>query len=156
MECESEKFNIFFHISYFSTKPANLTRSNDLNSVKSPTATMNTISQVTPAIEKNPRTYQKFEYPVKNNSLLDCSRQNSVEPSVTYTQARFGSVGRDKGFEFPTKSWRTKLREQQIADNRKLIDSVRSRGNSAHREFSSSATENNTTNSVQGTVHDNR
>ena len=105
-----------------------------------------------PTIE-NPRTYQKFEFPAKN-SLLDCSRQNSVEPSVTYTQARIGSVGRDEGFEFPSKSWRTKLREQQIADNRKLIDSVRSRGNSAHREFSAS-TENNT-NSVQGTVHDNR
>ena len=102
---------------------------------------------------ENPRTYQKFEFPAKN-SLLDCSRQNSVEPSVTYTQARIGSVGRDEGFEFPSKSWRTKLREQQIADNRKLIDSVRSRGNSAQREYSASM-ENNT-NSVQGPVHDNR
>lgn len=41
------------------------------------------------------------------------------------TFSRYGSVGRDQGFNFPTKSWRTILREQQIDDNRKLLESVR-------------------------------
>ena len=91
---------------------------------------------------------------------MNSSRQNSVEPSISFAPARYGSVGRDEGFDFPAKSWRTKLREQQIADNRKLIDSVRSRGNSASREINENFNNiyNNSrsnSNAVQGKVYDN-
>ena len=46
------------------------------------------------------------------------SRTKSEEPSLSFTPARYGSVGRDEGFHFPTRNWRSKLREQQLADNR--------------------------------------
>ena len=45
-------------------------------------------------------------------------RTKSEEPSLTFTPARYGSVGRDEGFRFPTRNWRSQLREQQLADNR--------------------------------------
>ena len=45
-------------------------------------------------------------------------RVKSEEPSLSLAPARYGSVGRDEGFQFPTRNWRSKLREQQLADNR--------------------------------------
>ena len=53
-------------------------------------------------------------------------RQGSVEPSLSLSQARLGSVGRDiEGFEYPSRSWRSKIRSEQLADNRRLLDSIR-------------------------------
>ena len=48
-------------------------------------------------------------------------RTKSEEPSLTFTPARYGSVGRDEGFRFPTRNWRSQLREQQLADNRYVL-----------------------------------
>ena len=48
-------------------------------------------------------------------------RTKSEEPSLTFTPARYGSVGRDEGFRFPTRNWRSQLREQQLADNRYIF-----------------------------------
>lgn len=55
------------------------------------------------------------------------SRNTSEEPSLSLTPARFGSVGRDEGFEFPSRQWRSVLREQKLAENRRLLDSVNQR-----------------------------
>ena len=52
---------------------------------------------------------------VERNAI---QRTKSEEPSLSLAPARFGSVGRDEGFQFPTRNWRSKLREQQLADNR--------------------------------------
>ena len=63
---------------------------------------MNSIIQPS-TIENNPRNYQqRFEYPTNNNSILDFSSRNSVDPSIPYThQASFGYINRDYGgFEF--------------------------------------------------------
>ena len=91
---------------------------------------------------------------------------NSVDPCVTInTQGSFGSANRDEEFECPANSWRTRVIElyttgrtdllkQQIANNRKLIDSIRSRRNSTLSEFPSPS--ENITNSVKYTIHDNR
>ena len=51
------------------------------------------------------------------------NRTKSEEPSLSLTPARYGSVGREssEGFQFPTRNWRSKLREQQLADNRYVI-----------------------------------
>ena len=118
--------------------------------------TMNSISKPS-TIENNPRNYQIFEYPTSNNSILDFPSQNSVDPSVRYnTQQSFGYVDRDYGFEFEMRTriieeLRTKLLEQQIANNRKLIDSICSRGySSTLKEFYTSA-EN-----ITYSVHDDR
>ena len=46
------------------------------------------------------------------------NRTKSEEPSLSLAPARYGSVGRDEGFQYPTRNWRSKLREQQLADNR--------------------------------------
>ena len=44
-------------------------------------------------------------------------------------------MGRDEGFEFPSRQWRSMLREQQLADNRKLLDSVRSVTNRNYHNY---------------------
>ena len=91
---------------------------------------------------------------------------NSVDPCVTInTQGSFGSANRDEEFECPANSWRTRVIElyttgrtdllkQQIANNRKLINTIRSRRNSTLSEFPSPS--ENITNSVKYTIHDNR
>ena len=91
---------------------------------------------------------------------------NSVDPCVTInTQGSFGSVNRVEEYECPANSWRTRvielyttgrtdLLEQQIANNRKLINTIRSRRNSTLSEFPRPS--ENITNSVKYTIHDNR
>ena len=124
---------------YFFSSKTNYTRpTNEISSMKPPIAPMD-----------SPRTYHKPAATIQNNV-----RQNSVEPSITLTPARYGSVGREEGFEFPAKSWRSLIREQQIAENRKLIESVKSRSNSASREINENNS-NSRYNSVQGKVYDN-
>ena len=70
----------------------------------------------------------------KSKSVAPYSRYGSEEPSLTVAPARLRSVDRDinndnnNRYQYSTRQWRSRLiREQQLADNRRLLDSVRSR-----------------------------
>jgi hypothetical protein len=57
-------------------------------------------------------------------------RLGSEEPSIQLTLARFGSVDREESYLSTTKhltSWRSRIREQQLAENRRLNESVQKR-----------------------------